>query len=168
MVLLFLSIYHLHKLPTTLIFVLIFCKPRKPSCPPHAKCKTTSINTLCCRPFALSVLKAPLLNSFPMSSFGIASLWFTTSIPSSLMVLRHPHKLSLHQVRKQGWKSTHGSSKPSSKSNSTQATQLLHRCKFCGGSNLRKKEECPEWGKTCTKCGGSNHFVIKCGDKLHK
>ena len=35
-------------------------------------------------------------------------------------------------------------------------------CKFCSKTHIRKEEECPAWGKQCTKCGPQNHFTIKC------
>ena len=35
-------------------------------------------------------------------------------------------------------------------------------CKFCGRKHQRKKEECPAWGKTCSKCKKNNHFAVKC------
>ena len=35
-------------------------------------------------------------------------------------------------------------------------------CKFCGNTHVWKKEECPAWGKQCTKCGKRNHFAVKC------
>ena len=34
--------------------------------------------------------------------------------------------------------------------------------KFCGESHKMKKELCPAYGKTCSKCGLKNHFAIKC------
>ena len=35
-------------------------------------------------------------------------------------------------------------------------------CKFCGNRHERRKESCPAWNKTCNKCGGKNHFRLKC------
>ena len=35
-------------------------------------------------------------------------------------------------------------------------------CKFCGNRHERRKESCPAWKKTCNKCGGKNHFRLKC------
>ena len=35
-------------------------------------------------------------------------------------------------------------------------------CKYCGKQHAQKREACPAWGKTCAKCGNSNHFKIKC------
>lgn len=40
--------------------------------------------------------------------------------------------------------------------------QDLIDCRFCTSRHIRKKEECPAWGKKCTKCGGRNHFAAKC------
>ena len=35
-------------------------------------------------------------------------------------------------------------------------------CKFCGKKHVRSREECPAWGKNCSKCGEKNHFAVKC------
>ena len=35
-------------------------------------------------------------------------------------------------------------------------------CKFCGKKHVRSREECPAWGKSCSKCGEKNHFAVKC------
>jgi hypothetical protein len=35
-------------------------------------------------------------------------------------------------------------------------------CKYCVKLHAQKREACPAWGKTCAKCGNSNHFKIKC------
>ena len=35
-------------------------------------------------------------------------------------------------------------------------------CKFCRNRHERRKESCPAWNKTCNKCGGKNHFRLKC------
>ena len=35
-------------------------------------------------------------------------------------------------------------------------------CKFCGNRHERRKESCPAWNKTFNKCGGKNHFRLKC------
>ena len=35
-------------------------------------------------------------------------------------------------------------------------------CKYCGGNHELKREKCPAYGKTCGKCGKSNHFVKVC------
>ena len=32
-------------------------------------------------------------------------------------------------------------------------------CKYCGRKHIRKKEDCPAWGKSCCKCGMQNHFA---------
>ena len=39
-------------------------------------------------------------------------------------------------------------------------------CKYCGRKHIRKKEDCPAWGKSCSKCGMQNHFAVKCRKKL--
>ena len=36
------------------------------------------------------------------------------------------------------------------------------KCKYCGGNHVIKKEKCPAYGKTCRKCGKSNHFARVC------
>ena len=36
------------------------------------------------------------------------------------------------------------------------------RCKFCGNNHRFKKEFCPAYGKTCSKCGKMNHFSSCC------
>ena len=35
-------------------------------------------------------------------------------------------------------------------------------CKFCGKKHVRSREECPAWGKSCSKCGEKNHFAVRC------
>ena len=34
--------------------------------------------------------------------------------------------------------------------------------KFCDKKHVRRREECPGWGKNCNKCGEKNHFAVKC------
>ena len=36
------------------------------------------------------------------------------------------------------------------------------RCKHCGGDHELEREKCPAYGKTCGKCGKSNHFAGVC------
>ena len=36
------------------------------------------------------------------------------------------------------------------------------KCKYCGGNHVLKREKCPAYGKTCGKCGKSNHFARVC------
>ena len=36
------------------------------------------------------------------------------------------------------------------------------RCKFCGNDHVWGRKNCPAFGKTCTKCGGMNHFKKAC------
>ena len=38
----------------------------------------------------------------------------------------------------------------------------VQKCKYCGISHWRIKEECPAWGKKCLKCNKSNHFESQC------
>ena len=35
-------------------------------------------------------------------------------------------------------------------------------CRYCGGLHARDKNKCPAFGKTCRKCGKSNHFQTVC------
>ena len=35
-------------------------------------------------------------------------------------------------------------------------------CNYCGGNHELKREKCPAYGKTCGKCGKSNHFAKVC------
>ena len=46
-----------------------------------------------------------------------------------------------------------------------QKATLLHTNQFfgCGQDRHQDKSECPAFGKTCHKCGRSNHFVSVCG-----
>ena len=41
-------------------------------------------------------------------------------------------------------------------------------CRFCGLRHKKVKSLCPAYGKTCSKCGGRNHFRVKCHSKVHK
>ena len=36
------------------------------------------------------------------------------------------------------------------------------RCKYYGGTHEVRRGKCPAYGKTCGKCGRSNHFVKFC------
>ena len=36
------------------------------------------------------------------------------------------------------------------------------KCRFCGKIHNLKKELCPAYGKTCTKCGRKNYFKFMC------
>ena len=38
----------------------------------------------------------------------------------------------------------------------------VKKCKYCGGTHELKREICPAYGKTCGKCGRSNHFAKIC------
>ena len=35
-------------------------------------------------------------------------------------------------------------------------------CKFCGSSHIWGRNRCPAYGKTCSSCGGKNHFGKVC------
>ncbi|KAK3701961.1 hypothetical protein RRG08_017851 [Elysia crispata] len=45
--------------------------------------------------------------------------------------------------------------------------QRQNDCRFCGRKHPFEKEKCPAWGKTCSNCGGRNHFRIKCKKKVN-
>ena len=36
------------------------------------------------------------------------------------------------------------------------------KCKYCNREHAKKKESCPAYGKTCSKCGKQNHFAAVC------
>lgn len=42
---------------------------------------------------------------------------------------------------------------------------MTRPCKFCGQFHEFKREKCPAWGKTCSNCGGTNHFSKRCRRK---
>ena len=65
---------------------------------------------------------------------------------------------SVHAALKYKPKSSQKSGKKSSK----EKTSVLSKCKFCGNSHVRDREECPAFGKTCKKCGIDNHFATVC------
>ena len=44
----------------------------------------------------------------------------------------------------------------------TQNPREIKSCKFCGRSHIWKKEECPAYGKRCSRCNQFNHFAVKC------
>ena len=46
-----------------------------------------------------------------------------------------------------------------------QKQQSILKCKYCGKSHRRIKEECPAWGKKCLTCNKSNHFASQCRSK---
>ena len=39
--------------------------------------------------------------------------------------------------------------------------KVVISCEFCGKKHVRSREECPAWGKSCSKCGEKNHFAVK-------
>jgi hypothetical protein len=41
-------------------------------------------------------------------------------------------------------------------------------CKFCAQKHVMKKEVCPAWGQTCSKCQKKNHFAVKCPKRKEK
>lgn len=47
--------------------------------------------------------------------------------------------------------------------NSHQGTAIINDCKWCGSSHPKGK--CPAYGKTCSNCGKTNHFVKACRKK---
>ena len=36
------------------------------------------------------------------------------------------------------------------------------KCRYCGGGHERKREACPAWKQTCSKCKKQNHFAAVC------
>ncbi|GAB1607211.1 hypothetical protein Ahia01_001004400 [Argonauta hians] len=42
------------------------------------------------------------------------------------------------------------------------------KCRYCGRSHARAKEECPAWGKECNFCGKENHFSSVCFRKTEE
>ena len=61
--------------------------------------------------------------------------------------------------------------KPKSKPRLTENTRAVTKtCLFCTQVHVMRKESCPAWGKSCTSCGGMNHFSAssKCkGRSVH-
>ncbi|CAM1297642.1 Uncharacterised protein r2_g700 [Pycnogonum litorale] len=51
-----------------------------------------------------------------------------------------------------------------------QDRNLLKSCLYCGRSHRRRKEDCPAWGQTCSRCHLKNHFAVKCktSDDVHQ
>ena len=47
----------------------------------------------------------------------------------------------------------------------TKQPRHISDCKFCGGSHVWDKLKCPAYGKSCTSCGGENHFAKMCMSK---
>jgi hypothetical protein len=46
-----------------------------------------------------------------------------------------------------------------------QKQRSILKCKYCGKTNRRIKEECPAWGKKCLKCNKANDFASQCRSK---
>ena len=53
------------------------------------------------------------------------------------------------------------------KSGETSHLRAKRKCLFCTQVHLMRKELCPAWGKTCTACGGKNHFQASSKCKHH-
>ncbi|XP_063615279.1 uncharacterized protein LOC134788321, partial [Penaeus indicus] len=52
---------------------------------------------------------------------------------------------------------------------SSEGEKKLKECKFCGKTHPWKKQLCPAYDKTCSKCGNENHFAQVCKSKVkHK
>ena len=65
----------------------------------------------------------------------------------------------LHVVHKQRPRgTTSGSDRVSEPTNQMRPMT----CKFCGKKHAFRKGLCPAWGKSCTSCGGKNHFASRC------
>ena len=65
-------------------------------------------------------------------------------------------------------KSGDGKHKAKGKSGETSDLRATKRkCLFCTQVHLMRKELCPAWGKTCTACGGKNHFQASSKCKHH-
>ena len=41
----------------------------------------------------------------------------------------------------------------------SKSVEMIALCKFCKGSQERKKEKCPAWGQQCSKCKMMNHYA---------
>ena len=54
-------------------------------------------------------------------------------------------------------------SKPEKKKSVSMDNDLIASCLFCGESHVRG--QCKAWGKTCKRCGRSNHFSKLCKSK---
>ena len=48
------------------------------------------------------------------------------------------------------------------KSDLSESYANFNSCKFCGNKHYFRKDKCPAYGKTCSKCGKDNHFASKC------
>ena len=68
---------------------------------------------------------------------------------------------AVNKVSSRHYKSSHQSRQSKS------APKPLH-CQFCGIMHVMKREECPAWGKQCSKCGQPNHFPVKCPDSKYR
>lgn len=65
------------------------------------------------------------------------------------------------QVRQHGAKVARAqvAREPSAPGTSSQSRMA---CKFCGKEHPMRREACPAWGKTCSKCSRPNHFAARC------
>jgi len=44
---------------------------------------------------------------------------------------------------------------------------VVNKCKFCGTSHKFNRNNCPAFGKTCSKCKKFNHFAKQCFTKIN-
>ena len=51
---------------------------------------------------------------------------------------------------------------PEDNKNENKGGKTVISCKFCGKKHVRSKEECPAWGKSCSRCEEKNHFAVMC------
>lgn len=68
---------------------------------------------------------------------------------------KEPAKQRKHEYRK-----------PSAE-NAPSTDSIIEKCRFCGRSHTRKKEECPAYQNKCAKCGKWNHFAVVCNKRNH-
>ena len=72
---------------------------------------------------------------------------------TTCLAVRGPHKTPFNSNIRPTF-----SNRPSQPHNSLQSQR---RCYGCGGP-IHNRQDCPAWGKTCTKCNKVNHFARVC------
>ena len=57
-----------------------------------------------------------------------------------------------------------GSKKPpyNQNSRSTKDKPMINKCKYCGDSHLKGRDNCPAYGRTCSTCHKRNHYAKVC------
>ena len=67
----------------------------------------------------------------------------------------------IHYLKRKPQKTATATPKPSKPGKE----KMIDECKYCGQSHPYDRKKCPAFGQKCPKCGGADHFSVKCTTK---